>query len=172
MDRYRKFIIALCLLLSVNNLIQSQIVSDNVFYYLITEDKKNAENAFSMKLFVHNASDDSVWIADFNRYIPHVSTSNFRKMRERIFYWDLQTLSNKAPENVVAVSISVPVIKTPKKQIEEQNVNIVIPPNSTFVSDVYMLFSPFVIYPKGYYNLCLFYKLTDKCIAKTIIEMK
>ena len=139
MDRYRKLIITLCFLLSINNLIQSQIVSDSVFYYLIKGDKQNINSAFSMKLFVHNASNDSIFISDFNKYVSNISAVDFRKTQERIFYWDLLTLSNKEPENVVTVSIFAPTIKTPKKQTEEKNVNVVIPPNSTFVSDIYML---------------------------------
>ncbi len=172
MDRYRKLIITLCFLLSISNLIQSQIVSDSVFCYLVKGDKQNIKNAFSMKLFVNNSSNYSVCIPDFNKYIFHVSAFNFRRTQERIFYWDLQTLSKKEPENVVTVSIFEPTIRMPKKQSEEKNASIVILPSSTFVSDVYMLSSPFVIYPRGYYKLCLFLKETDKCIAETIIEIK
>ena len=125
-----------------------------------------------MKLLVHNTGNDSIFIPDFNKYITNVSVVDFRKIQERIFYWNLRTLSNKESENAVTVTISAPMIKTPKEQIEEQNINIVIPPNSTFVSDVYMLFSLFIIYPEGYYKLCLFDKATGKCIAETIIETK
>ena len=172
MDRYRKLIILLCFLLSINNLIQSQIVSDSLFYYLVTKDKQNDRTVFSMKLFVHNASNDSVLIADFNKYIPHSSAFYFRQAQEKIFYWNLLTLSNKVPEDIVTVLPIVSTVKTSKKRVEEQNINIVIPPNSTFVSDVYMLLSPFIAYPTGYYKLCLFDKATNKCIAETIIEIK
>ena len=108
----------------------------------------------------------------YYRKISNISAVDFRKTQERIFYWDLLTLSNKEPRNVVTISIFDPTTKIPKKQTEEQNVNVVIPPNSTFVSDVDMLFSPFVDYPKGLYKLCLFDKATNKCIAETIIEIK
>jgi uncharacterized radical SAM superfamily protein len=172
MDRYRKLIITLCFLLSINNFTQSQIVSDSIFCYLIKEDKKSIKNVFSMKLFVHNASNDTVRITDFNRYIPHTSAFSFRKTQERMFYWDLLTLSNNYPKDVVIVTILMPTIKTPKKQIKEKNITVVIAPNNTFISDVYMLFSPFIIYPQGYYKLCLFDKVTGKCIAETVIEKR
>ncbi len=172
MDLYRKLIISFCFLFSINNLIQSQVASDSVFCYLATDNKQNIQNAFSMKFFVHNASSDSIWIYDFNKYITNISAVDFRKTQERIFYWDLQTLSKKEPENVVNVSVFAPTVKMSKKQTKEQNVNIVISPNSTFVSDVYMLFSPFIAYPKGYYKLCLFDKVTGKCIAETVIEIE
>jgi len=172
MNRYLKLIITLLFLLTINNLIQSQVVSDSVFCYLMKKEKQNIENAISLSLFIHNACKDSIFISDFNKYISNVSAVDFRKTQERIFYWDLQTLSNTEPDNIVTVSVFAPTIKTPKRQNEEQNVNIVLPPNSTFISDVYMLDSPFVVYPLGYYNLCLYYKMTRKCIAKTIIELK
>lgn len=171
MDQYRKLIIILCFLLSINNFVQSQIVSDSVFCYLTNDNNQNVQNAFSMKLIVHNASKDSVFIEHFNRYISHSSTFNFRQTQERIHYWDLLTLSNQEPE--VAVTISPPMdIRTSRKRVEEKNTNIVIPPKSTFVSDVYMLYFSFVIYPKGYYKLCLFDKSKGKCIAETIVEIK
>ena len=167
MDQYRKLIITLCLLLSINNLMQSQIVSDSMFYYLTP----NVKNGFSMRLFIHNANSDSVWIADFNRHIVHSSAFSFKKTQERIFYWDLLTLSNQEVQDIITIMPSFE-ITTSKKRVEEKNVSIVIPPNSTFVSDVYMLYSPFVAYPKGYYKLCLFDKATNKCIAETVIEIK
>jgi hypothetical protein len=124
-----------------------------------------------MRLFVHNASSDSVWIADFNRYIVHSSAFSFKKTQERIFYWNLQTLSNQEVQDIISITPSFE-IKSSNKRVEEKNVSIAIPPNNTFVSDVYMLYSPFVAYPKGYYKLCLFDKTTNKCIAETIIEIK
>lgn len=170
MDRYRKLIITLCLFLSINNLIQSQVVSDSLFYYLATQDKQNVRNALSMKLFIHNARKDSVRIANFNKYITHSSAFYFRLTQERIFYWDLLTLSNQKEHDVLSVTPSFE-LKTSKKWVEEKNVSIVIPPHSTFVSDVYMLYSPFIIYPGVYYKLCLYCAKTHKCIVESIIEI-
>ena len=171
MDRYRKLIIAFCFLLSINNLIQSQIVPDSLFFYLVAKDKQNVRNTLSMRLFVHNAGSDSIRITDFNRYIPHYSVFDFRQTQERIFYWELRTLSNQEVSEVLIIMPSMD-SNTSKKRVEENNETITIPPNSTFISDVYMLFSPFVHYPKGYYKLCLFHNATKECIAETIIEIK
>ncbi len=171
MGRYHKLIISFCFIISINNFAQSQIVSDSVFCYLTTDNKQNVQSAFSMKLIVHNANKDTVFIENFNRYVTHSSVFNFRQTQERILYWDLLTLSNQEPE--IAVNISPPMdIGSSRKRVEEKNANIVIPPNSTFVSDIYMLYFSFVFYPKGYYKLCLFDKATDKCIAETIVEIE
>ena len=171
MGLYRKLTIVLCFSLLINNLMLSQIVSDSLFYYLVANDKKNVSNAISMRLFVHNASSDSVWIANFNRFITHLSAFSFKKTQERIFYWDLLTLSNQKELDVISIMPSFE-LKTSNKRVEEKNVNIVIPPNSTFVSNIYLLHSPFVAYPKGYYKLCFFDKATNKCLAETIIEIE
>ncbi len=171
MNRFCKILITFCFLLVINNLVQSQVVTDSVFYYLVNKEKQNIKNAFSMTLFIHNANEDSISIPEFNKYIANISAFNFKKTQERIFYWSLQTLSNKEPEDIIFVFPLEPIIKRPKKQTQK-NVNIMISPHSTFTSDVYMVFSPFLIYPKGYYKLCLFCSATNKCIAETIIEVK
>ena len=85
--------------------------------------------------------------------------------------WDLLTLSNQKELDVISIMPSFE-LKTSNKRVEEKNVNIVIPPNSTFVSNIYLLHSPFVAYPKGYYKLCFFDKATNKCLAETIIEIE
>ena len=120
-----------------------------------------------MELLIYNGSQDTIVINDFNKYIHHASTFHFRREEIRVFYWDLLTLSIQDPEDVVVTTIFEP--KT-RKQITERNKTIVIPPETLFVSDVFMLHTPFVVYPKGYYKLCLYYEKTNQCIAEIIIK--
>ncbi len=170
MYRYHTHTIVLFFLF-ISNLMQCQIVSDNVFCYILTEKNKIGKNSISIKLLVYNGENDSIVVPDFNKNIYHKSAIDFRKTNERKFYWSLLTLSNSEPDNMVTVSIFAPKVKTPKNQSGEMNIRLVIPPKSVFVSDVFLLYSPFVAYPRGYYKLCIFDRSTDKCIADSIIEI-
>ena len=171
MVRYLKLKILFFICLSTNSLIQSQIVSDSVYCYLKIENNQNVKNCFPMKLIIYNGNKDNICIADFNKYIPHFSDIDLRITPESAFYWKLLTLSNKLPEDVINVFGFKPSIKPYRKEFYEK-ASIAIPKNNKFVSDIYMLNSAFIIYPKGFYKLCLYSKANDICIATTIIELK
>ena len=58
------------------------------------------------------------------------------------------------------------------KKYDEKTVNIVIHRNETFVSDIQLIKSLFVVYTKGFYKLCLYSKENNRCVASTIIDIK
>jgi len=166
--------------------IQAQIVSscisESVYCYLtVINSKEESQN--TMELLIYNVSKDSIVINDFNRFILHSSefSSPFIRQREQTsaFYWDLLTISNHKPKNVVIISYPMggnftrvykKKSKFFKEIFEEKNIDIAIPPDSMFVSKVYMAPPIFMGYPKGYYKLCLYYKKNNKCIAEIIIK--
>ena len=186
MDRYPNLILLISFLLLISSFnVQSQnFFSDSVYCYLELNNnqkktKKQDNVAYQMKLFIHNESSDSIVIADFNKYIHHISTGTFRETEKRIFYWDLLTVSNEEPEvldeDVLIVTVLNPVVKMPK----EKNMDIIIPPHKSFIYDVMMLYPlrsfrvyPQGFYPKGFYKLCLFYENDKNCVAETIIEIE
>jgi hypothetical protein len=152
--------------------VQSQnSFSDGVYCYLTADRKQEVQdkNGFHLQLLVYNENEDSIVINDFNNNIYHISELHYRVNEKRALFWDLFTLSNKKPEEVVSI---LPMTKTAKKRNFEKNTSIVIASSSLFVSNVSLLYSPFVAYPKGLFKLCLFYGDNNNCIAETIIEIK
>ena len=113
---------------------------------------------------------ETLVINNFNKNIYHISEVHFRANEKRAFFWSLLTLSNEEPENTFLI-LPNQLISKQKKQMVEKNKTVVIPPNSVFDSDVFLLHSPFVAYLKGFYKLCLFYEDDKSCIAEIIIEI-
>lgn len=172
MDRYHKFLLYVITILSINCFhIYGQNIStplkDSVFCYLTINKEVREHNAYN--LFMYNGSRDTVFIEDFNKYIVHEASFYYKRKENRAFFWNFFTVSNQKPEDVLMLFPNSLNIKTPKKQQDEKNKTIIIPPDSLFVSDVYMLHSSFVAYPRGYYKLCLYYE-TNQCIAEMIIK--
>jgi hypothetical protein len=176
MERYPNLIVLISFLLLISSFnVQSQnCFSDSVYCYLTTDKKQDnkEKSGFHLQLFIYNENKDSVVINDFNNNIYHISEIHFRAKEKRAFFWNLLTLSNKEPKEVVSVLSFAPPTKTSKKRNSAKNTNIVIAPNSLYISNVFLLRSPFVAYPKGFYKLCLFYEDDKNCIAETIIEIE
>ena len=175
MDRFRKFYLYFVSILFINCLhIYGQNISipfsDDVFCYLTIDKKVHRHNSYN--LLIYNCSKDSVIVEDFNKYIYHVSAFHFNRIENRVFFWDLMTLSNQEPKDVVTIFPNTLSTKIPKRQMEEKNKTIIVPPDNLFVSDIYMLSSPFIDYPKGYYKLCLYYEKSDKHIAEIVIKIE
>lgn len=176
MAQYRNFCTTLFFLMLISILkLQAQVVSnsinDSLSCYLTFDHKsycKNCVGEFCLKLFIYNTGGDSVVVKDFNKNIYHASCIQFKVDEKRDFFWNLYSLSDKEPENIVMISPFAPTIKTSKKH--EKNFNVIIPPHSLFNSCVVMLHTPFLAYPEGFYKLRLFYK--DNCIAETIVEIE
>ncbi|MDR1583992.1 MAG: hypothetical protein LBS55_12200 [Prevotellaceae bacterium] len=176
MDRYPNLMVLISFLLLISSFkVQSQNgFSDSVYCYLTVDKKQDnkEKSGFHLQLLIYNDDKDSIVINDFNNNIYHISKVHFRANEKRVFFWDLLTLSNRTPEGVVSILPIVPIIKNSKKRNSAKNTNIVIAPNSLYVSNVFLLHSPFVAYPKGFYKLCLFYEDDKNCIAETIIEIE
>lgn len=170
MDRYLNLILIAVLLVIVNSL-KSQVSSDSVFSYLKNNDKCKTKGCFSMELVIYNESNDSICITNFNKYVPHYSDMNFRGIPQCTFYWKLLSLSNKDPENIININLFAPTTCY-RNKYEKKTVNILIPKKGTFVSDIYLLESLFVVYAKGFYKLCLYTKENSSCVATTLIEVK
>jgi len=176
MGLYRNLLTIISFLFLISNLnVQSQnCLSDSVYCYL-TADKKqdnNEKSGFHLQLLIYNEHKESIVINDFNNNIYHISEIHFRENEKRTFFWDLLTLLNKKPEGVVSILPFAPTTKTSKRMNTAKNTTIVIAPNSLYVSNVFLLHSPFVAYPKGFYKLCLFYKDDKNCIAEAITEIE
>ena len=176
MDRYPNLILLISFLLLISSFnVQSQnCFSDSVYCYL-TADRKQGnkeKSGFHLQLFIYNENEDSITINNFNNNIYHISEIHFRANEKRAFFWNLLTLSNKVPKEVVSILSFAQTSKTSKKMNSAKNTNIVIAPNSLYVSNVFLLHSPFVVYPKGFYKLCLFYENDKNCIAETIVEIE
>ena len=173
MVRFRKILFYIVTILFINcphthgqNI--STPLSDSVFCYLTAD--KNVREKGGYNLIIHNGSRDSIFIEGFNKYIFHVSAFHFKRKENRVFFWNLLTISNQKPKDIVMILPDATTTPPQKKQMDEKNKTIIIPPDSIFVSDVYMLHSPFVTYPKGYYKLCLYYEKNSNCIAEIIVK--
>ena len=169
MDQYRK-IITIFLLFVICFVSKGQdkpvITDENVFVYLTTREEKTKKNSqyYPFSLIICNQSKDSIYIENFNNHIFHKFDYT---VNEKTFYWNFLTLSNQRPNNVLVFRGG-----SPNNQILGEDVQVVIPPNSMFVSDIYIQKSSYIHYRKGYYKLCLFHKATNECIAETILEIK
>ena len=173
---------------------QGQIIeytekNESVFFHLgmryIDTYKKNKEKNpiprhLKLILFIDNQSNDTILIKNFDYNIRHKMDGRLFE-NERTFSWEFLTLSNKIPKDIVFVSsgYSMRYIKRKilfikiKQKLEfpdDNFVDIVIPPNSYFVSDVNLLFSSFMHYWKGYYKLCLYYKNWDTPVAEMFLK--
>jgi len=150
----------------------STSISEEVYCYLTLKannQEKKQKHYHSMKLFIYNNSRDTFFIDNFHQCIHHIRGVNYyRKEEEREFYWELLTIDNQIPKDIVVV-LSLIVKSKPHKHLGK-NISVVIPPDSLFVSDVFMLSSTFLGYLKGYYKLCLYYEKTGQCVAETIIK--
>jgi hypothetical protein len=157
-------------LLFISNNIQSQNGFDSVYCYLtISEQQKQRDDIYA-KLFIYNAGKDSVIIDNFNKNIYHESEVYFRADEKRLFFWNLQTLSNKNPECTLIMPFA-PDVKVAKIKKKERNMSITVKPNDLYISDIFLHHSSFMVYSKGFYKLCLFYVDNKKCIAETVIEI-
>jgi len=165
---FRKLLIALPLFVicSVSQgQVKSTVLNENISYSIEISPNKPPKNIqYTLILRIDNQSDDTVYIKNFNQYIFH--KSDYSKER-KTFSWEILTTSNQVPEDVVIV---IGMGFTSKKKKMGKDVNIIIPPNSTFVSDIYILYSSFIRYGEGTYKLCLYYGTIDKCIAEVIVE--
>jgi len=139
---------------------------ENVYCYMAMSTNKIKKNSsyYALSLLIDNQSNDSVRIDKFNKYIFH-KLDYTRNVKT--FYWEFLTISNQILDDIVIIS-SIP----PNNQILGEDVKIVIPPNSTFISDIYVQHSSFIIYPKGYYKLCLYYEKSSKYIAEIILKIE
>lgn len=139
------------------------IENDVLFYITMKCDKSKYSHKFlSSVLLIDNQSNDTIYIENFNKYIFH--KLDYSK-KERTFSWDLKTLSNKEPDDIIIISGTVP-----SKQLSGGEERIIIAPNSIFTTDIYIVLSPYIMYAEGYYKLCLYYRKSSKCIAEMIIK--
>ena len=168
MVRYRKLIIVfLSFLICFVSQGQEKptVICENVFFHITMSGNKTKKNNqyYPLTLLIDNQSKDSVYIENFNKYIFHKLDYT---RNNSAFCWEFFTLSNQVPNDDVVVITGI----TPNNKILGEDVKVVIPPNSTFVSDIYIRYSPFIRYEKGFYKLCLYYEKSNKCIAEMIIK--
>lgn len=167
MVRYRNSLIV-CLLFAIYSVCQGQEktteICEDVFFYMTTRVDKAKKNSqyYPLTLLIDNQSKDSVRIGNFNKYIFH--KLDYTKNR-KTFYWELLTTSNRLPDDILIIAGA-----TPKEQVLGETVEIIIPPNSTFISDIYIRYSSFIKYGKGYYKLCLYYEECGRYIAELIVK--
>ncbi|GHT79438.1 hypothetical protein AGMMS50262_23130 [Bacteroidia bacterium] len=137
----------------------------NVSFYLTTDTEKTPKNGeyYSLTLLIDNQSEDSVCIENFNKHIFH--KFDYREDRTT-FYWEYLTTYNQVPSDIVFISD----MARTKKQISYTDINIVIPPKTSFTTDVYIHYPSFVKYEKGYYKLCLYYEKTNEPVAELLIR--
>ena len=167
MTRYRNPLI-ICLLSVFCFVCQGQEkptdICEDVFFNLTmsgVKDKKNSQY-YPLTLIIDNQSQDSLRIENFNKYIFHKLDHS---QNDKTFYWEFFTTSDQVPDDIVIVTGGVP-DDQPCGEVME----IVVPPNSTFVTDIYIRFSSFIRYGKGYFKLCLYYKKCNGCIAELVIK--
>ena len=139
-------------------------ICEDVFFYMATKMNKVKKNSrhLPLTLLIDNQSNDTVCIENFNKYIFHKLDFSSDK---KTFYWDFLTTSNRKPNDVTIITGAIP-----NDKLLKEDMNIIIPPNNTFVSDIYIRYSSFIKYGKGYYKLCLYYEKCSKCIAELIIK--
>ena len=162
---YRKSILIFLLFIYCSVSQGQEIIYENVFFYLTVSNKKAKKNSqnYPLTLLIDNQSKDSIYIENFNEYIFHKLDYT---RNTKTFFWDFLTTYNQTPDDIVVISGT-----PPNNQILGKNVEIAIPPNSIFVSDIYIRFPSFLKYGKGYYKLCLYYEKSDKHIAEIIIKI-
>ena len=167
MARYLNSLIV-CLLLFIypvcNGQEKSSKICEDVFFYLtmrVDKAKKNSQY-YPLVLLIDNQSKDSVRIDNFNKSVSH--KLDFTRKRKS-FNWEFLTTSNRVPDDIIIVTGT-----TPKDHVLGDDVEVVIPPNSTFVSDIYIRYSSFIRYGNGYYKLCLYYEGCNGCIAELLIK--
>ncbi|MDD6209896.1 MAG: hypothetical protein PUB21_04740 [Bacteroidales bacterium] len=114
-----------------------------------------------LTLLIDNKSQDTVYIRNFNKCI----FNKFNHIEEgRAFSWELLTLSDQLPEEIVLV---LPHNK--KLKLPEKNTDIVVLPNSLYVTEIEIKQSS-VSYPaEGYYKLCLYYEALKECVAELVV---
>jgi hypothetical protein len=137
----------------------------SVFFYLTTSTNKvhKRSQSYPLTLLIDNQSEDSVCIKNFNKYIFH--KLDYTKS-EKAFCWEFLTTSNQIPDDIVIVTAGT----VKKNLISEKNIDVIIPPNTTFISDIYIQYSSFISYKKGYYKLCIYYEKNSEYIAEIIIK--
>jgi len=164
---YRKSLIV-CFLLVVYSVCQGQEkpteICENVFFYITMSGDKAKKNSkyYPLTLLIDNQSKDSILIGNFNKYIFHKLDYTKNK---KTFYWEFLTTSNQLPDDILIITGA-----KPNNQTLGEDVEVVIPPNSTFISDIYIQYSSFIKYGKGYYKLCLYFEKSSRCIAELIIK--
>ena len=137
--------------------------------FSILEKKRENTSIFGKTFFllIDNQSKDTVYIENFNKVIfSKLAGSSYSKL----LTWEILTLSNQIPDEAISVDVSFPVYKYNRKIDNYEN--IVVPPNSTFVSDFYLYQLPFsyIVYYSGFYKLCLYHVESGKCIAEMVVK--
>jgi len=165
-------------------------INENVFFHLgmrysENSKKRKAKNVIPphlpLILIIDNKSNDTLYINNFD-YNIREKLDNRLFENARTFFWELLTVSNQIPDDIVIVSSGFSIKYVKKKFLfikfkqnikfipEDNYVDIIIPPNSSFVADINLLLSSFMYYCKGYYKICLYYKDDDECIAELFIK--
>jgi hypothetical protein len=171
MGRYRKlltmFIFSLsCLILKGQ---------DSVFYHITintdkicnskrTKKKKREDYNIPMFLFIDNKSSDTLHIENYNKYV----VSDFESINEtQAFRWKFLSLYGSEPndDDILIISGFTPLIIT-------DNDTLKIPPNTSFVSEIFLLRSYHIFYPEGFYKLCLIGAKTQQCVAEMVYYNK
>ena len=179
MDLFRKLTIFL-LFFSCSLMAQGQekcIAHKDVYFYItpntgkVQKKRKGVKQYQIFTLLIDNQSEKSVRLENFSRLVFHMASPPKIK---NAFRWEFLTLSNQIPDDIVSVFPYQPIDKLAPEAYETSEV--VIPPDSIFISDIYIQAPIYVSYMGGcYYKLCLYYKelkndYTDyKYVAETIM---
>lgn len=168
MIRYLKLII-IPLLILIYSISQGQekssIINQDVFIYLTNSGNKTKKNKhFPLTLLIDNHSRDTIAINNFSKNIFH--KLDYTKAN-KVFYWDFLTTSNQVPQDLLIITGT-----KPENVINGENESIVIPPNSIYVTEIFIKHSQFIKYGKGFYKLCLYYEKSSKCIAELIVKIE
>jgi hypothetical protein len=152
-------------------------IHENVFFYLTESGNKmqkntrkdSRNNSLTLTLLIVNQSEDTVRIEHFYKDISH-RQDPIRIRIKRAFTWEFFTLSNQIPDDVINFLPHGPVKVRPRNnQAVVEAMEIVVPPNSTFNSDIY-LHSEFMSPARGnFYKLRLYYG-TEHCVAEMVIK--
>jgi hypothetical protein len=165
--KYRKAISTLvfCMICFVSHGQEKTVEKDEVNFFLTVSKNRMPRKAHycPLLLLIDNKSRDSISIKEFNKNIYH----RFDFAKNKTFYWDFLTINNQKPDDILIV---LPAIKKSKNRNDEEDINIVVPPNTIFEVDINIRYSPHISYMEGYYKLCLYYKRRDKYVAEIIIK--
>lgn len=143
-------------------------ISDSISCYLINDNAKTDKtNLFSLKLVIENNGSDTLLITNFCKTTFHRYDLYKSKYA---FCWDLQTLSNEQPKNIVITDIGFAGVM---KEIKVENeYDIYVLPKQIFSTVINIRKSSFLNYFNGFYKLCLFDNYSEKYISEIIVEIK
>lgn len=136
---------------------------ENVLFYITTRTDKSKKDSreYPLTLLIDNQSKDTVRIEHFNKHIFYKYDDSGNN---KPFYWEFLTTANRVPDDIIMVS------GLSKKPAVGENMEIVIPPDSTFVSDIYIQYSNTFRHRNGYYKLCLYYEKCSRCVAELLVQ--